>query len=156
MINKYIYNSNAFNSLLSLYNDLRYNTLVLHTYIIFIGTIAPQIHLISKQPKRKNKMKLKCTNESYNGYTNKSTWAFMLWINNDYLMYGIAQGITKDNKDNIDKISTDLKEFANYLVNRDKKVNPKETTFSIYLPESSLFLYIDSILFNTSPLDLLT
>ena len=53
MINKYIYNSNTFNSLLSLYNDLRYNTLVLHTYIIFIGTIAQQIHLISKQPKGK-------------------------------------------------------------------------------------------------------
>ena len=53
MINKYIYNSNTFNSLLSLYNELGYNTLVLHTYIIFIGTIAPQIHLISKQPKGK-------------------------------------------------------------------------------------------------------
>ena len=55
MINKYIYNNNTFNSLLSLYNKLGYTTRVLHTYIIFIGTIAPQIHLISKQPKGKIK-----------------------------------------------------------------------------------------------------
>ena len=40
MINKYIYISNTFNVLLSLYNELGYNTLVLHTYTIFIGTIV--------------------------------------------------------------------------------------------------------------------
>ena len=51
MINKYIYISNYFDGLLSLYNKLRYNTLVLHTYVIFIGTIARKKHLISKQPK---------------------------------------------------------------------------------------------------------
>ena len=57
MINKYIYNSNYYKGLLSLYNRLEYYTRGLHPYIIFIGTIAPQIHLISKQPKRKiNKM----------------------------------------------------------------------------------------------------
>lgn len=38
MINKYIYNSNYFNGLLSLYNKLGYTTPVLHTYIIFIET----------------------------------------------------------------------------------------------------------------------
>ena len=69
-------------------------------------------------------------NNTYNGYTNKSTWSFMLWINNDPLMYGIAQGIIKGNKSNIEKISTDLKEFAEYLVNRDARINPKEITFS--------------------------
>ena len=53
MINKYIYNSNYFTGLLSLYNKLRYNTLVLHTSIIFIGTIARKKHLISKQAKGK-------------------------------------------------------------------------------------------------------
>ncbi len=53
MINKYIYNSNYFTRLLSLYNKLRYNTLVLHTSIIFIGTIARKKHLISKQAKGK-------------------------------------------------------------------------------------------------------
>ena len=57
MINKYIYISNYFDGLLSLYNSLEYYTRGLHPYIIFIGTIARKKHLISKQPKRKiNKM----------------------------------------------------------------------------------------------------
>jgi hypothetical protein len=40
MINKHIFINNTFNVLLSLYNELGYNTLVLHTYVIFVGTIV--------------------------------------------------------------------------------------------------------------------